>query len=123
MVPPPDPTTDDRGPDAVILPFPSLGVAREQSPQEPTSLRVVIGEVLRAERHRQERTIADVASTAAVSLPYLSEVERGHKEISSDLLDAVAAALGLTLLDVVERSADRLRTRMERGVPLELRAA
>jgi hypothetical protein len=123
MAPPPDPTVDDREPDAVIVPFPSLGVARERSPQEPTSLRVVIGEVLRAERHRQERTIADVASTAAVSLPYLSEVERGHKEISSDLLDAVAGALGLTLLDVVERSADRLRTRMERGVHLVLRAA
>ena len=73
-------------------------------------LRDVIGDVLRTERQRQARTLADVAEQAAVSLPYLSEVERGRKEVSSDLLDAIGTALDLPLVEILERSAERLRT-------------
>ncbi|MEM1335778.1 MAG: helix-turn-helix domain-containing protein, partial [Actinomycetota bacterium] len=51
----------------------------------------------------------DVAESAAVSLPYLSEVERGRKEASSSVLRSIADALDLPLADVLERSADRLR--------------
>ena len=86
-------------------------------------LRDVIGEVLRAERLRQGRTLADVAGAAAVSLPYLSEVERGRKEVSSDLLDAIGDALELPLVDVLEHAIRRLSPRMQRGSVVRLRAA
>ncbi len=78
-------------------------------------LREVIGAVLREERRRQGRTLADVAEEAAVSLPYLSEIERGRKEVSSDLLHVVHEALGLELVDVLERAAQRLRVGSQRG--------
>lgn len=106
-------------PDADVLPFPSRG-RREPDrtathPEPPPRLRTVIGDVLRDERHRQERTLADVADAAAVSLPYLSEVERGTKEVSSDLLGAICDALELELADVLERSARRLRPQATGG--------
>jgi hypothetical protein len=72
-------------------------------------LRTVVGEVLRDERHHQERTLADVATEAAVSLSYLSEIERGTKEVSSDLLAAIAGALDVTLVEVLEQCVGRLR--------------
>lgn len=80
-------------------------------------LRDVIGEVLRDERTRQERTLAEVAEAAAVSLAYLSEIERGTKDVSSDLLDAVVRSLGLDLAEVLERSARRLRVGSQRSGP------
>lgn len=92
-------------------------------PDQPVRLRELIGETLRDERHRQERTLADVAEAAAVSLPYLSEVERGQKEVSSDLLYAIHEALGLDLAEVLERSTQRLRTRSECRSGLRMLAA
>ena len=86
-------------------------------------LRTVVGEVLRGERHRQERTLADVAADAAVSLPYLSEIERGTKEVSSDLLAAVAGALDLTLVEVLEQCVGRLRGELRGGSGIHLLAA
>lgn len=118
--PQPDPQPDrssEPAPDATatVLPFPSnrpLDRSDDHGDDhvEPTRLRDVIGDVLRDERRRQERTLADVAERAAVSLPYLSEVERGRKEVSSDLLDAIGTALDLPLVEILERSAARLRT-------------
>jgi hypothetical protein len=70
----------------------------------------VLGAVLREERRRQQRTLADVAERAAVSLPYLSEVERGRKEISSDLLAAVITSLEVDLASVLERAAGQIRS-------------
>lgn len=70
--------------------------------------RNVLGEVLRGERLEQERILTEVAATAGVSPQYLSEVERGLKEASSEVLGAVAEALGLELADVVGRVAGRL---------------
>ncbi len=70
----------------------------------------VLGDVLREERRRQQRTLADVAERAAVSLPYLSEVERGRKEISSDLLAAVITSLEVDLASVLERAAGQIRS-------------
>ena len=70
--------------------------------------RHVLGEVLRGERLEQERILTEVAATAGVSPQYLSEVERGRKEASSEVLGAVAEALGLDLVDVVARVAGRL---------------
>ncbi len=51
--------------------------------------REAVGRELREERHRQERTLADVAEESGVSTQYLSEVERGRKEPSSEILGAV----------------------------------
>ena len=59
--------------------------------------------MLRDERHDQDRTLAEVAESAAVSLPYLSEVERGLKEPSSEIVGAVTGALGLRLVDLTAR--------------------
>lgn len=59
--------------------------------------RELLGEVLRAERTRQGRTLREVSLAARVSLGYLSEVERGQKEASSELLQAISQALGVPL--------------------------
>ncbi|WP_091348327.1 helix-turn-helix domain-containing protein [Micromonospora rhizosphaerae] len=79
-------------------------------------LRRVIGGVLRRVRLRQGRTLREVAAAAGVSLPYLSEVERGRKEASSEVLAAICRALGLNLSDLLEEARDELR-RVERRVP------
>ncbi len=112
---------------AEVLAFPSnTRRGRESSTSvelaEPR-LRRVIGAVLRDERERQERVLADVASSAAVSLPYLSEVERGRKEVSSDLLAAVTDALDLSLFEVLERCVERLRPGSQSDSGIQLRAA
>lgn len=60
-------------------------------------LRESVGQALRRARTGQSRTLRDVARDARVSLGYLSEVERGHKEASSELLNSICEALGLTL--------------------------
>jgi hypothetical protein len=69
-------------------------------PKEPL-WRDLIGDVLRRERLAQERTLKDVADAARISMPYLSEVERGRKEASSEVLAAAAHALGLGLGDLL----------------------
>lgn len=70
--------------------------------------REVAGRELREERTRQERTLADVAGTAGISVQYLSEVERGLKEPSSEVLGAVHGALGLRLVDLTLRVSREL---------------
>lgn len=62
--------------------------------------RELLGDVLRAERMRQGRTLREVSLAARVSLGYLSEVERGQKEASSELLQAISQALGAPLSQV-----------------------
>ncbi|MEV2236819.1 helix-turn-helix transcriptional regulator [Micromonospora sp. NPDC049891] len=79
-------------------------------------LRRVIGAVLRRERQHQGRTLREVARAAGVSVPYLSEVERGRKEASSEVLAAICRALGLHLSDLLEEVRDELR-RVERRLP------
>ena len=63
-------------------------------------LRQVIGDELRRRRQDQGRTLRDVSAVAAVSLGYLSEVERGQKEASSELLQSISQALGVPLSKV-----------------------
>ena len=75
----------------------------------------MLGEVLRGERLEQERILTEVAATAGVSPQYLSEVERGRKEASSEVLGAVADALGLDLAEVVGRVAGRLAALVPAG--------
>lgn len=60
-------------------------------------LRDLIGQALRRARKAQGRTLREVADDAQVSLPYLSEIERGRKEPSSEVLAAVNRALGIGL--------------------------
>jgi transcriptional regulator with XRE-family HTH domain len=64
-------------------------------------LRHLVGGILRSRREDQGRTLRDVAESARVSVAYLSEVERGRKEPSSEVLVAVCRALGLRLVDLV----------------------
>lgn len=64
-------------------------------------LRTVVGEVLRRHRLEQGRTLAEVAKEACVSVPYLSEVERGLKEPSSEVLAAVCDSLRIDLPDLL----------------------
>ena len=64
-------------------------------------LRDALGETLRDARTRQNRTLRDVSTAANVSLGYLSEVERGRKEASSELLASICDALEVELHDVL----------------------
>jgi len=64
-------------------------------------LRSHIGSALRTARIEQGRTLRDVAKSARVSLGYLSEVERGHKEASSELLNSICSALDLSLSTIL----------------------
>lgn len=72
-------------------------------------LRRLIGGVLRARREAQGRTLREVADVARVSTAYLSEIERGRKEASSEILAAVCDALGIGLVDLVGAAHAALR--------------
>ena len=71
-------------------------------------LRRVIGDALRARRQGQHRTLREVSTAANVSLGYLSEIERGQKEASSELLAAICDALGARLSEVLGGVSDTL---------------
>jgi transcriptional regulator with XRE-family HTH domain len=71
-------------------------------------LRRVIGDALRARRQGQHRTLREVSTAANVSLGYLSEIERGQKEASSELLSAICEALGARLSEVLGEVSDTL---------------
>ena len=86
------------------------------APKEPL-WRDLVGDVLRRERLAQERTLKDVADAARISMPYLSEVERGRKEASSEVLAAAAHALGLGLGDLLSRAQGELVRITSRRVP------
>lgn len=64
-------------------------------------MREVIGDELRRRRQDQGRTLREVSGAAAVSLGYLSEVERGHKEASSELLAAICDALDVSMSELL----------------------
>ena len=71
-------------------------------------LRRVIGDALRARRQGQHRTLREVSTAANVSLGYLSEIERGQKEASSELLAAICDALGARLSELLSEVSDTL---------------
>jgi transcriptional regulator with XRE-family HTH domain len=82
---------------------------RPESTPEPEPLwREAVGRELREERTTAGRTLSDVAEESGVSVQYLSEIERGLKDPSSEILEAVAGALGLRLVDVASRVVRRL---------------
>lgn len=87
-------------------------------------LRQLLGDVLRRLRIRQGRTLREVSASARVSLGYLSEVERGRKEASSELLAAICAALDTPLSQVFREVSDNfalaeLQSEPAIGVPRE----
>jgi len=87
-------------------------------------LRHLLGDALRRLRLRQGRTLREVSATARVSLGYLSEVERGRKEASSELLASICDALGAPLSQVLREVSDgfalaELQSEPVFGIPLE----
>jgi transcriptional regulator with XRE-family HTH domain len=82
--------------------------------------REVLGAELRRVRQLQGRTLRDVSAAASVSLGYLSEVERGEKEASSEMLIAICGALGVRLSVVLATVADDIA--VTEGAPV-IRAA
>src|SRR5947208_9998713 len=73
-------------------------------------LRRVIGDALRARRQAQHRTLREVSTAANVSLGYLSEIERGQKEASSELLAAICEALGARLSELLREVSSTMAT-------------
>jgi transcriptional regulator with XRE-family HTH domain len=71
-------------------------------------VRQEIGEVLRDFRQQKGRTLRQVASRASVALGYLSEVERGQKEASSEILASVAEALDVPISIIMREVSDRI---------------
>lgn len=76
--------------------------------QKDMSLREAIGRVLRDLRTQDHKTLREVSEKAGVSLGYLSEVERGQKEASSELLSSISKSLGLSTAQMLRKVADYL---------------
>ncbi len=83
-------------------------------------LRTLLGEALRTTRLGQERTLREVSSAAQVSLGYLSEVERGQKEASSELLASICRALGVRLSDVLREVSESLSVLEPQPAPVQV---
>src|SRR6266702_402029 len=97
-------------PSPVLSPGPGTVEVSAASPREGIAtmvlLRHLLGDALRRLRLRQGRTLREVSASARVSLGYLSEVERGQKEASSELLAAICSALGAPLSQVLREVSD-----------------
>ncbi|MEU1972113.1 helix-turn-helix transcriptional regulator [Microbacterium sp. NPDC019599] len=98
---------------AETIPLPT-----KRAPRTPEPLwRDALGDLLRRLRHERGERLADTADRAGVSPQYLSEIERGLKEPSSEMIAAVAGALEVTLVELTAAVADDLRSRTaERSV-------
>ncbi len=90
--------------------------------------RRLLGEVLRARRMDQGRSLRDLCAEAAVSLGYMSEIERGQKEASSELLASICAALDAPLSEILSEVADavaleetRIGLRLAEEIGVEVR--
>ncbi|GAA1243678.1 helix-turn-helix domain-containing protein [Janibacter melonis] len=84
-------------------------------------LREELGEVLREARTTQGRTLRQISADASISLGYLSEIERGEKEASSELLSSVCVALGMPLSEVLAEVATRVSRAEHASAPVPLR--
>ncbi|TDN87499.1 helix-turn-helix transcriptional regulator [Microbacterium sp. BK668] len=94
------------------------------APREPEPLwRDALGDLLRRLRHERGERLADTADRAGVSPQYLSEIERGLKEPSSEMIAAVAGALDVTLIELTAAVADDLRSRAAERAVVSVRAA
>lgn len=83
-------------------------------------LRREMGDALRECRTSQGRTLRDISSAASVSLGYLSEIERGEKEASSELLGSICSALHLPLSELLGRVSERAARAERAGQPVPL---
>ena len=95
-------------------PLPSVPSEPRRAPREDAApieplWRHMLGDRLRSLRHERGETLGETAARAGVSPQYLSEMERGAKEPSSEMIAAVAGALGVTLLDLTLGVAEGLR--------------
>jgi len=101
-------------PGVVPVPAPASAPAPATTPASvPSSeplLRTLLGTVLRRVRRAEGRTLQDVATQARISIAYLSEVERGRKEPSSEVLVAVCRALGIRVVDLLAEATSELLT-------------
>lgn len=91
------------------------------APREPL-WREAVGDHLRKTRHKRNETLSDVAKRAGVSPQYLSEIERGRKEPSSEMLAAISGALGLTLIDLTFAVTESLIQGVESNPRMRCRA-
>ena len=89
-------------------PRPQQPETRQPQTQEPL-WREVLGRRLRVLRQEEQETLSETAARAGISPQYLSEIERGRKEPSSEMIAALAGALGTTLIDLTEQVAGDLR--------------
>lgn len=84
--------------------------------------RHLVGDELRGIRHDRGETLTETAKRAGVSPQYLSEMERGLKEPSSEMIAAVAGALDTSLVDLTSAVADRLRATAPATAGAQVRA-
>jgi len=92
---------------------------RQEVPVKPVLVRELLGASLREERVTQGRTLREVSKAARVSLGYLSEVERGQKEASSELLASICSALDLPLSIVLNVVSEKMAV-CEKVTPLPM---
>ncbi|WP_237203545.1 helix-turn-helix domain-containing protein [Rothia endophytica] len=104
-----------------VVRWKDVGQTENAAPAHETGkvilLRHAIGEVLRDVRQRQGRTLREVSHSARVSLGYLSEVERGQKEASSELLASICQALDITLSAMLAEVSARMAVEEGFSVP------
>ena len=116
-------TTATKGISVRRGPATSSDVRPNDPPRREPLWREVTGAVLKQERHRQRKTLAQVADRAGMSVQYLSELERGRKEASSEMLAAACGSHGLSLADFLQRSASVIASPQARpGGPVLLAA-
>ncbi len=110
---------------AEIIPLPiTPAPPSPRAPREPEPLwRDALGDRLRRLRHDRGERLADTAERAGVSPQYLSEIERGLKEASSEMIAAVAGALEVTLVELTAAVVDDLRSHASERAVVGVRAA
>ncbi|MBD8023694.1 helix-turn-helix domain-containing protein [Microbacterium gallinarum] len=110
---------------AEIIPLPTTPApAAPRASREPEPLwRDALGEQLRRLRHDRGERLADTAERAGLSPQYLSEMERGLKEPSSEMIAAVAGALEVTLIELTAAVVDELRAHAPERTAVGVRAA
>jgi transcriptional regulator with XRE-family HTH domain len=76
--------------------------------RDQLNFRQALGSIIRDERTGNGRTLREVSAQSLIALGYLSEIERGKKEVSSDILHGICEALDISLSDLLRRTADLL---------------
>ncbi|GAA6122737.1 helix-turn-helix transcriptional regulator [Bifidobacterium psychraerophilum] len=100
----------EEGGDARSMPAAAGSSEEAYAGTHQVSLREAIGHVLRDLRTKDHKTLREVSENAGVSLGYLSEVERGQKEASSELLSSIAEALGVSVSQMLRMVADYIES-------------